>query len=40
MVKAAGDQTTFMPMKMPIEDIGMTDKRNGQIYWASNNATK
>jgi regulator of protease activity HflC (stomatin/prohibitin superfamily) len=40
MVKAAGDRTTFMPMNMQIGDIGMTDKRNGQIYWASNNATK
>ena len=40
MVKATGERTTFMPMNMQIGDIGMTDKRNGQMYWASNNVTK
>jgi regulator of protease activity HflC (stomatin/prohibitin superfamily) len=40
MVKATGDRTTFMPMNMQIGDIGMTDKQNGQMYWASNKAPK
>ena len=40
MIEAAGDRTTFMPMNMHIGDIGMTDKRTGQIYWASNNAVQ
>ena len=40
MIKAAGDRTTFLPTSMHIGDIGMTDKQNGQLYWASNNATK
>ncbi len=40
MVKATGERTTFMPINMQIGDIGMTDKRNGQMYWASNNTTK
>lgn len=40
MVKATGERTTFMPMNMQIGDIGMTDKRSGQMYWTSNNTSK
>jgi regulator of protease activity HflC (stomatin/prohibitin superfamily) len=40
MVKATGDRTTFMPMNMQIGDIGVTDKQNEKIYWASSNRTQ
>ncbi|CAF1003084.1 unnamed protein product [Adineta steineri] len=40
MIKATGERTTFMPLNMRIGDIGMTDKRSGQMYWASSDATK
>jgi hypothetical protein len=40
MIKARGERTTFMPMNMHIGDIGMTDKRNGRMYWSSNNGNK
>jgi regulator of protease activity HflC (stomatin/prohibitin superfamily) len=37
IVKATGDRTTFMPMNMQIGDIGMTDKKNEKMYWATTN---
>jgi hypothetical protein len=40
MVKATGERTTFMPMNMHIGEIGMADKHNGHMYWASNTVTK
>ncbi|CAF1489281.1 unnamed protein product, partial [Adineta steineri] len=40
MIKATGERTTFMPLNMRIGDVGMTDKRSGQMYWASSDATK
>jgi regulator of protease activity HflC (stomatin/prohibitin superfamily) len=40
MVKATGERTTFMPMNMQIGDVGMADKKSGQMYWASNNVAK
>jgi len=40
VVKATGERTTFMPMSMHIGDIGMADKDNGRMYWASNHVTK
>ncbi|CAF3048311.1 unnamed protein product [Rotaria socialis] len=38
MVKATGDRTTFMPMNFSIGDVGMNDKQNGKMYFASNQA--
>ncbi|CAF3479842.1 unnamed protein product [Rotaria socialis] len=40
IIKATGERTTFMPMNMQIGDIGMVDKKNEKIYWASNNVLK
>ncbi|CAF1990179.1 unnamed protein product [Rotaria magnacalcarata] len=36
IVKATGDRTTFMPMNLSIGDIGMADKQNRNMYFASN----
>jgi regulator of protease activity HflC (stomatin/prohibitin superfamily) len=38
MIKATGDRTTFMPMNLHIGDIGMVDKQNNKMYWASSAA--
>jgi regulator of protease activity HflC (stomatin/prohibitin superfamily) len=38
MIKATGDRTTFMPMNLHIGDIGMVDKQNNKMYWASSTA--
>lgn len=35
MIRATGDRTTFMPMNLHIGDIGMVDKQNSKMYWAS-----
>ena len=40
MIRAAGERTTFMPLNMQIGDIGMTDKHNGHMFWASNNVPR
>ncbi|CAF1304376.1 unnamed protein product [Rotaria sordida] len=39
MIKATGDRTTFIPVNLHIGDIGMVDKQNNKMYWASNNVT-
>ncbi|CAF1448706.1 unnamed protein product [Adineta ricciae] len=36
MIKATGDRTTFLPMNLHIGDIGMIDKQNNKIYFATN----
>ncbi|CAF2063316.1 unnamed protein product [Rotaria magnacalcarata] len=36
IVKATRDRTTFMPMNLSIGDIGMADKQNRNMYFASN----
>ena len=40
MIKATGDRTTFLPLNMHIGDVGMIDKKNEQIFWATQNLTK
>ncbi|CAF4143357.1 unnamed protein product [Adineta steineri] len=36
MIRATGDRTTFLPMNLHIGDIGMIDKQNSKMYFATN----